>query len=178
MFIPHYVSGVTCHVSAVTCHLSHVICHLTHVKQFFLKHLIKKIYINILFKKWTKWQSQSVEGLLPTGPTPSSLMRQYVQYIMLLSCFCSFHTAYRKNLRHTNKDHNGKLNIFSTNAAGLVNGKMESLRSEVQNMKSNLITVQETHFRKKGKFKIPNFIIFESIRAKKVVARLQLHTRI
>ena len=34
-------------------------------------------------------------------------------------------------------------------------------------MKSNLITVQETHFRKKGKFQIPNFIIFESIRAKK-----------
>ena len=73
----------------------------------------------------------------------------------------------RKNPRHTNKDHDGKLNIFSTNAAGLVNGKMESLRSEVLNMKSNLITVQETHFRKKGKFKIPNFIIFESIRAKK-----------
>ena len=34
-------------------------------------------------------------------------------------------------------------------------------------MKSNLITVQETHFRNKGKFQIPNFITFESIRSKK-----------
>ena len=72
-----------------------------------------------------------------------------------------------KNPRHINMDHEGMLNIFSTNAAGLVNGKVESLRSEVLNMKANLITVQETHFRKKGKFQIPNFITFESIRSKK-----------
>ena len=32
MFIPHYVSCVTCHLSCVTCHLSHVTCHVSPVK--------------------------------------------------------------------------------------------------------------------------------------------------
>ena len=43
---------VTCHLSHVTCHMSRVTCHVS---------------------KWTKWWSLSVEGLLSTGPTPSSL---------------------------------------------------------------------------------------------------------
>ena len=48
MFTPHNVSRVTCHMSRVICHVS----------QFFF---------------WTKWWSLLVEGLLSTGPTPSSL---------------------------------------------------------------------------------------------------------
>ena len=43
-----------CHVSHVTCHMSHVMCHMS-----------------LLFF-WTNLWSLSVEGLLSTGPTPSS----------------------------------------------------------------------------------------------------------
>ena len=47
----------TCHVSHFTCLMSHVTCH-NFVLLFF----------------WTKWWSLSVEGLLSTGPTPSSFV--------------------------------------------------------------------------------------------------------
>ena len=56
----HNVSCVTCHVSHVTCHVSHVMCH------FF----------------WTKWWSLSVEGLLSTGPTPSSFEVLFQKWIV------------------------------------------------------------------------------------------------
>ena len=56
MFTPHNMSHVTCRMAHVTCHMSRVTCN------FFL----------------TKWWSSSVEGLLSTGPTPSSLYRLYV----------------------------------------------------------------------------------------------------
>ena len=82
MFIPHYVSCVRCHVAPVTCHLSHVNCHLSHVKChlspvtcqkcFYIFFYYKKNKYISLKKNWTKWWSQSVEGLLSTGPTPSS----------------------------------------------------------------------------------------------------------
>ena len=55
MFTPPNVSCVTCHMSRVTCHVSRVTCHMS------------------LFFFQTKWWSLSVEGLLSTGPTPSSL---------------------------------------------------------------------------------------------------------
>ena len=52
-----------CHMSRVTCHVSHVTCNVSHV---------------ILFNFFrTKWGSLSVEGLLSTGPTPSSLNKIY-----------------------------------------------------------------------------------------------------
>ena len=47
-----------CHVSRVTCHVSRVMCH-----NFFS--------LFLLFFR-TMWWSLSVEGLLSTGPTPSS----------------------------------------------------------------------------------------------------------
>ena len=53
------MSHVMCHVSHVTCHVSHVTCHVLLVT-FFL----------FLTKLW----SLSVEGLLSTGPTPSSFL--------------------------------------------------------------------------------------------------------
>ena len=49
-----HMSRVTCHVSRVTCHMSRVTCH----------------FFSLFFR--TKWWSLSVEGLLSTGPTPSS----------------------------------------------------------------------------------------------------------
>ena len=65
-----------CHVSHVTCHVSHVTCH---GSRFFL----------LLF--WTKWWSLSVEGLLSTGPTPSSLLYELIykvhEAITLISGF-------------------------------------------------------------------------------------------
>ena len=57
MFTPQNMSHVTCHVSRVTCHVSHVTCHI----------------LLFLFFFRTKWWSLSGEGLLSTGPKPSSL---------------------------------------------------------------------------------------------------------
>ena len=59
------------------------------------------------------------------------------------------------------------LKIFSTNAASIINGKLESLKSEVIATQANIVTLQETHSKKKGKIKIPNFVVFEAIRPKK-----------
>ena len=63
MFTPPNMSRVTCHVSRrVSCHMSRrVTCHVSHVT------------CNFFFCCfWTKWWSLSVQGLLSTGPTPSS----------------------------------------------------------------------------------------------------------
>ena len=64
MFIPHLASHVSCQLSRVTCHMSPATCHLSPVT-------CQKI--SQLQKKFTKWWSQLVKGLLSTGPTPSSL---------------------------------------------------------------------------------------------------------
>ena len=57
------------------------------------------------------------------------------------------------------------IKIFSTNAAGVVTGKMDSLRSEVKATEANIITVQETHSTRKGKIVMPKeFVVFEAIR--------------
>ena len=53
-----------CHVSPVPCNLFLLIFTTKFIKQ-------KNIY-NLSEKKFTKWWSYSVEGLLSTGPTPSS----------------------------------------------------------------------------------------------------------
>jgi hypothetical protein len=69
------MSRATCHdVSRVTCHVSHVTCHVSHV-----------IFFPSFFR--TKWWSLSVEGLLSTGPTPSSF-----SYRCLHNCY-SFMTG-------------------------------------------------------------------------------------
>ena len=61
-----HVSHVTCHMSCVMCHMSHVTCHMPHVacKQ------INKIVI----KRW----SELLEGLLSTGPNPSSFHKEII----------------------------------------------------------------------------------------------------
>ena len=65
MFTPHHVSHVTCHISRVRCHVSGVTCQVSHVRcHFFFSFFL------------TKWWSFLGEGLLSTGPTPSSLSRQ------------------------------------------------------------------------------------------------------
>ena len=59
------------------------------------------------------------------------------------------------------------LKLFSTNGAGVMKGKQNSLKCEVTNTKSNVVTVQEMHSTQKGKFHIPDFVSFEAIRKKK-----------
>ena len=45
--------------------------------------------------------------------------------------------------------------LFCTNAAGLVTGKIDSLKSEINATKANIITIQETHSVRKGKIVMP-----------------------
>ena len=62
----------------------------------------------------------------------------------------------------------GHIKLFSTNGAGIKNGKVASLIAEVHNTQANIITVQETHSRQKGKiFMGSEFVTFEAIRDKK-----------
>ena len=42
------------------------------------------------------------------------------------------------------------LKLFATNAAGLVNGKVASLKAGVTTTNAIIVAVQETHFRQKG----------------------------
>ena len=60
------------------------------------------------------------------------------------------------------------IKVFSTNAAGVVTGKADSLVNEVKSTGANIVTIQETHSQRKGRVKLPdNFIIFEAIRKAK-----------
>ena len=52
--------------------------------------------------------------------------------------------------------------MFSTNAAGIVSGKAESLVNEIEATGANIVTIQETHSTRKG-----TFVVFESIRPAK-----------
>ena len=62
----------------------------------------------------------------------------------------------------------GHIKLFSTNGAGIKNGKVASLIAEVHNTQANIITVQETHSRQKGKISMGNELVtFEAIRDKK-----------
>ena len=59
------------------------------------------------------------------------------------------------------------LKIFSTNCAGVVYGKLESLKSEVIITGATIVTAQETHCRRKGRIQMPNMVVFKAIRTKK-----------
>ena len=56
--------------------------------------------------------------------------------------------------------------MFSVNADGL-GKKVHSLRHEIVETQSQIFTLQETQFRTKGRLKIKDFIIFETIRKNK-----------
>ena len=70
-----------------------------------------------------------------------------------------------KRTRRGRKKFNKTLNIFSTNANGL-NEKENSLKSELKYFNASIFCIQETHYTTKGKLKIENYNIFESIRDK------------
>ena len=46
---------------------------------------------------------------------------------------------------------NSNIKIFSTNGAGVKNGKVDSLNARGSNVQTNLVTIQETHCSQKGK---------------------------
>ena len=58
------MSYVMCHLSCVMCHMSGVMCHLSYVTCNFF---FSNFFINLV-----ELVGDSVEGLLSTGPTPSS----------------------------------------------------------------------------------------------------------
>ena len=58
------------------------------------------------------------------------------------------------------------LNVFSTNSAGL-KYRMQNCKDEIKRFDATIFTIQETHFQKKGKFKMEGYEIFEAIRSKK-----------
>ena len=55
------------------------------------------------------------------------------------------------------------ITILNTNANGLKH-KSDDLKNKVKLFNSAIFAVLETHFSKKGKFKMPEYHIFESIR--------------
>ena len=58
-----------------------------------------------------------------------------------------------------------QFNVFSVNANGMKQ-KIESLKYQLKHLKIGVFTLQETRFAKRGKLKIDNYEIFESIRTK------------
>ena len=75
-------------------------------------------------------------------------------------------TKRRKVKNIDNVMHQKSLNILTLNAAGLKH-KKEDLINKVMHFKSSIFSVQETHFVKKGRFKLEKYIIFEAIRKSK-----------
>ena len=73
----------------------------------------------------------------------------------------------RHKPRNTNKNCKQviSLNMFTANAAGL-KAKVPSLKSELKTLGCGIFSLQETHFRKKGKLNIEEWNIFEAIRKK------------
>ena len=60
------------------------------------------------------------------------------------------------------------IKVFSANCASLKHGKIKSLNAEVRSTKANIVTLQETHYRQKGKIMMDmSFVVFEAIRNKK-----------
>ena len=59
------------------------------------------------------------------------------------------------------------MSLLTTNAADL-RMKSRSLKNIITYFESAIFSVQETNFRKKGRFTHDNFVIFEAIRKKKV----------
>ena len=53
-----------------------------------------------------------------------------------------------------------KLIVLSTNGAGIVNGKMDSLRNEVKAVGATVVTLQETHSRRKVRIQMDDIVVF------------------
>ena len=74
------MSHVTFQVSHVMCHMSHVTCQVSHVT-FCCSSFLR-----------TNWWSFSVEGMLSTGPTPSSLI-SIAPYMLIIFSVYNVHST-------------------------------------------------------------------------------------
>ena len=61
---------------------------------------------------------------------------------------CVHKVKRHSNQLKVNGSNKKTLKIFSTNGAGIVNGKIDSLKHEVKAVGATVVTVQETHCRK------------------------------
>ena len=52
------------------------------------------------------------------------------------------------------------IKLLYTNAVGLRNGKVKSLKQEILHTKANIMTIQETHYAKKGRFQMKKHDVF------------------
>ena len=60
------------------------------------------------------------------------------------------------------------IKMFSTNGAGIVEGKIDSLNAQIRMTDANIVTLQETHSKRKGQIHMnKTFVIFEAIRKAK-----------
>ena len=87
--------------------------------------------------------------------------------------FTSDTVGSRKNHKHVKKKTDvtnntaSNLKLFSTNGAGVIGGKIGSLKAQVSLTKANVVTLQETHARRKGRIQIPDMVVFEAVRKAK-----------
>ena len=103
----------------------------------------------------------SGKGLMPIAVTNA------VTYSNLTKALNSKHKVRRGKSAMNNQVTTKTLKLFSTNGAGLINGRIESLKSEVKNTAATVVTVQETHCRRKGRLQMDGMVVFEAIRTKK-----------
>ena len=75
------------------------------------------------------------------------------------------HKNTKKNSKSI-KNPNKTLVMFSANADGL-NKKVHILQYQIKECNATVFTIQETNFRKKGRFKYEEFEIFEATRQNK-----------
>ena len=74
----------------------------------------------------------------------------------------------KKSGSHVSKKSVTSIKVFSTNGAGIKNGKVASLNAEIESLQANLVTVQETHCTQKGRIVMDSkFVVFEAIRKRK-----------
>ena len=71
-----------------------------------------------------------------------------------------------KKITNVQNKQNDQIHLLHTNAADLKH-KSEDLKNKLKFFETKIFSVNETHFKKKGHFKLENFIIFEAIRKNK-----------
>ena len=80
------------------------------------------------------------------------------------------HKKEKANLKYTKQKkvmiQEESLNILSTNASSLIH-RADDLKNKITYFKCGIFAVNETHFRKKGRFKMQNYHVFEAIRNNK-----------
>ena len=65
--------------------------------------------------------------------------------------------------KYVNGQYASSIKLSSANCASLKNGKIDSLNAEVRSTSANIVTLQETHYKQKGKIKMDkSFVIHQN----------------